>query len=61
MIKTFLALLKEGSIDKAKDSQFILTTLFRPGGNGLVREDHSPATPMELIMKTVQDKSKDKP
>lgn len=51
MIKTFIALLGEGRVTDEQDKGFILNTLFRPGQTGLLSDDGSPATPMEILNK----------
>jgi hypothetical protein len=41
MIMTFLALAKSQSVDEA-DRKLILTALFRPGSDGIVKDDAAP-------------------
>ncbi len=57
MIKTFVALVKEGGA-KAENISIVLQSLFRPASKGPEGDDGSPpASPLELIVKRISGSS----
>lgn len=51
MIQTYLALLREGNSLQENEKQLILTTLFRPSADGIVKDDGVPPSIAELLSK----------
>jgi Family of unknown function (DUF6161) len=49
MIQTFLSLMRRGKLPKDEDMNLILTALFRPNGDGLVKDEGVPSALFELI------------
>ena len=52
MITTFLALTKKGSVSE-DDRKFILAALFRPGTDGIVKEESAPDTMFAALMGSI--------
>lgn len=55
MITTFLALTKKASVSE-EDRKFILAALFRPGADGLVKEESAPDTMFAALMGSILKK-----
>ena len=51
MVKTYLALLRDGSLPKDNSINTVLAALFRPTGDGIVKDEGLPPTAMEWITK----------
>jgi len=51
MVKTFIALIADGSIKDVDEKRLLLETLFRPGNTALLNDDSGPATQNEIILK----------
>lgn len=51
MVLTYLALLREGSGLDEGDKKLIFSTLFRPNQTGLLREETSPITGLDLVQR----------
>ncbi len=51
MAKTYLALLRDGSLPKDNSINTVLAALFRPTGDGIVKDEGLPPTAMEWITK----------
>lgn len=51
MVKTYLALLRDGGIPKDSGIGTILAALFRPTGDGIVKDEGLPPTAMEWMTK----------
>lgn len=51
MAKTYLALLRDGSLQKDSSISTVLAALFRPTGDGIVKDEGLPPTAMEWITK----------
>lgn len=55
MVKTFIALIADGSIKDLSEKKILLETLFRPGNTALLSDDSGPATPIEILLKNVRN------
>ncbi|WP_345195654.1 DUF6161 domain-containing protein [Kistimonas scapharcae] len=53
MVKTYLALLQEDNGLDGTNKEMVLSSLFRPGSIGLIK-DEAPATPMDIALKVVE-------
>jgi hypothetical protein len=51
MAKTYLALLRDGSLPKDDSIGTILAALFRPTGDGIVKDEGLPPTAIEWLTK----------
>jgi hypothetical protein len=55
MITTFLALTRKGTVND-EDRKFILAALFRPGADGIMREEAAPDTIFAALMSSILKK-----
>ena len=51
MAKTYLALIRDGSFEGKDNIGTILAALFRPTGDGIVKDEGLPPTAMEWLTK----------
>ena len=51
MVQTYLSLLEEGKMPETGDRQLVLTPLFRPATDGMVKEDGIPHPVLEMLTK----------
>ena len=51
MVKTYLALLRKGRLPQATDISVVLAALFRPSGDGIVKDEGVPPTTFDLFTK----------
>lgn len=51
MAKTYLALIRDGALPKGDSITTILAALFRPTGDGIVKDEGLPPTAMEWLTK----------
>jgi hypothetical protein len=51
MAKTYLALIRDGSFEGKEHIGTILAALFRPTGDGIVKDEGLPPTAMEWLTK----------
>ena len=51
MIQTYLALEREENVLKPEDKELILPSIFRTTSTGIVKDDGSPNTPLNVFMK----------
>lgn len=51
MVTTYLALLRDGALDKTNTMPTVLAALFRPTGDGIVKDEGLPPTAMEWMTK----------
>ena len=58
MIKTYLALLREGQGPKPEDRQLILQTLFRPSHTGLIKDEGTAPTIFDIASKVIDKGNK---
>ena len=51
MVKTYLSLLEGGKMPDSEDRKLVLTPLFRPATDGIVKEDGIPHPALDLLTK----------
>lgn len=51
MAKTYLALIRDGSLPKGDNISTVLAALFRPGGDGIVKDEGVPPSTLEWFTK----------
>lgn len=51
MVKTYLSLLEEGKMPDSDDRKLVLTPLFRPATDGIVKEDAIPHPALDFLTK----------
>lgn len=51
MIKTYIAMLRDGQGPKDEDRQLVLQTMFRPSQIGLVKDEAAPPTVIDVVAK----------
>ncbi|WP_275888041.1 DUF6161 domain-containing protein [Chromobacterium haemolyticum] len=51
MAKTYLALLRRGRLPEGDDLKTVLAALFRPTGDGIVKDEGVPPSMMEFLTK----------
>lgn len=51
MVKTYLAFIRDGGLPKGESISTVLAALFRPTGDGIVKDEGLPPTAMEWITK----------
>lgn len=52
MVKTYLSLLEGKALESKEDRQLILQALFRPGSDGIVKDEGIPPSFMEFLTRT---------
>lgn len=52
MVKTYLSLLEDGKMTKDEDRALVLTPLFRPAADGLVKDEGLPHPMLELLTRS---------
>ena len=56
MVETFLSLMSEGQISREEDRHLVLQALFRSTATGLVKDEGSPPTVIDISNKLIKDK-----
>lgn len=51
MLKTYLALISDGTLNSKDDLRLVLSAIFRPGNTGLLEEQGNFQTPIEFVLK----------
>ncbi len=52
MVQTYLALIEDGKMTKDEDRALVLTPLFRPAADGLVKDEGLPHPVLEMLTRT---------
>ena len=52
MVQTYLALLEDGKMTKDEDRALVLTPLFRPAADGLVKDEGLPHPMLEMLTRS---------
>ena len=52
MVQTYLALIEDGNMTKDEDRALVLTPLFRPAADGLVKDEGLPHPVLEMLTRT---------
>jgi hypothetical protein len=52
MVQTYLALIEDGKMTKDEDRALVLTPLFRPAADGLVKDEGLPHPMLEMLTRS---------